>query len=291
MRAPIGTLLAVGLLFGSGITAWAAAASQPAADRPATTQVVILGTLHGAHTTNPNYTGKTLRDITLALKPAAVLIELPPAIGGRPTVVNGRAPKDWGSAEIIAANEVANALKVDVIPFDRANRNELYKETRYAARQQAASQRFFAWLDAQSRKEPKSVSVRTLKLLQDASGRQKQLDDKSGPEVINSASYDMLIATKHTLSQDLIPRVLAAAGEREVAGEFAFIRDEWQVRNDAMAENIVATARKFPGKRLVILTGSEHRYKLRDLLSKAPEVELKEFYDLPEGAASTRPAK
>jgi len=47
------------------------------------------------------------------------------------------------------------------------------------------------------------------------------------------------------------------------------------------ARYIQEIARCFAGKRLVVLAGSEHRYVLRELLAKSPEVELKEFYEVP----------
>ena len=85
------------------------------------------------------------------------------------------------------------------------------------------------------------------------------------------------------------PKLLMAAGERELAEEFLFVSDEWQERNQIMARHIRETACKFPGKRLVVLAGAEHRYILRELLAKAPEVELKEFYEVPEWTGATPP--
>ena len=84
-------------------------------------------------------------------------------------------------------------------------------------------------------------------------------------------------------------KLLAAAGERELAEEFLFVNDEWQERNQIMARHIREVACKFAGKRLVVLAGAEHRHILRELLAKAPEVELKEFYEVPEWTGATPP--
>ncbi len=63
------------------------------APAPIPTQVIILGTLHGSHEANTNYSLEVLRKIIVAVKPAAILVEQPPESGGRPTVRDGRATK------------------------------------------------------------------------------------------------------------------------------------------------------------------------------------------------------
>lgn len=285
------TLVSTILAFGCVTPLWAATTSQPAsAPAIAPAQVVILGTLHGGHDSNPSYSTDTLRDIILAMKPAAILLELPPQIGTRQTVENGRVIQNYMGNEAKACNQAADALGVNVIPFDREGRNEYYRQTNYFARQKDANEGYRNWLQAQSKKAPDSPPVRALQLLGDALGNQRKLDARSGPEKINSAAYDMIIATKHQIMFGMIPTVLAAAGRRELSGEFRYLAEEWQVRNAAMARNIASAARQFPGKRLVVVTGSEHRYILRDLLAKAPEAELKEFYEVAEWTG-TRPAQ
>jgi hypothetical protein len=66
----------------------------------------------------------------------------------------------------------------------------------------------------------------------------------------------------------------------DLAAEFAFFRDEWQQRNQIMANKVASTARKHLSKRIVVLCGSEHRYILRELLSRQDAVCLKEFYEV-----------
>ena len=60
-----------------------AARPQTNAAAPASvaTQVIILGTLHGGHKANTNYSLDILRDVIVAMKPSAILVELPPEIG------------------------------------------------------------------------------------------------------------------------------------------------------------------------------------------------------------------
>jgi hypothetical protein len=47
-----------------------------------------------------------------------------------------------------------------------------------------------------------------------------------------------------------------------------------------MVQNILKAAQAYPGKRLCVLTGCEHRYILRDLLKDIPSIEVKEYWEL-----------
>jgi len=59
-----------------------------------------------------------------------------------------------------------------------------------------------------------------------------------------------------------------------------YARDWWHERNTVMAENIMKAAKACDGRRLVIMTGSVHRYILRDLLKKQGSIALKEFWEV-----------
>jgi hypothetical protein len=280
----VAVLLATGCLTARPQTNAAATASVP-------TQVIILGTLHGFHKANTNYSLDVLRNVIVAMKPSAILVELPPEIGGWPTVHNGCVTKGLDVEEGTAENLAADALGVNIIPYDRKGRNEIYQRTRYFPRQIAASERLQNWLEVQTQKEPSSIQVLTLRLLSDAAATQSRFNGSGGPELINSPAYDMVIATKHGINYGIVPKLLVASGEQELSKEFLFLADQWEERNQTMARNILEIARKFAGKRLVVLTGSEHRYLLRELLAKAPELELKEFYQVPGWTESARPTQ
>lgn len=249
-------------------------------------QIVIIGTLHGYHKSNPKYSIDILRRIIVALDPTAILFEMPPTIGGQPTVKNDRIPKQFAGNENTAANLAAEALGVPLIPYDREGRNEFYKKTRFFDRAKHAYERLRGWTEQQDKKDPESVEVLTTRVLyESAKESQVYLIRSAGPEIINSSAFDMIILNKHCIQLKIWPKMLAALGERELAGEFLFFRDEWETRNQIMADNIIGIAQKHVGKRLVVLCGAEHRYILRDLLDKATGVTLKEFYEIPGWAA------
>lgn len=63
---------------------------------------------------------------------------------------------------------------------------------------------------------------------------------------------------------------------KSLQDELHFVRHEWQHRNEAMADNIVAWARQYRSKRIVVVVGVEHRHFLRDRTGLA----LKEYWQL-----------
>jgi hypothetical protein len=253
------------------------------------TQVVLLGTQHGAHKTSANYSLEVLRRVLVTIKPAAILIEQPPEMGGQPTVLNGRATNPGGSVECTMANLAADELDIEVISYDREGRNELYQKTRYFARQQVAWEKLEKWLKEQKRTAPDSIPVLAERFAADAISNQARFDG-CGPELINSPAYDAVIIAKHHMLFNLRPRLLKTIGEKELAEEFRFVGEEWQERNEIMARNIRQIATRFPGKRLVVMTGAEHRYILQELLGNEPALNLLEFYETPEWTGAKPPA-
>jgi len=57
--------------------------------------------------------------------------------------------------------------------------------------------------------------------------------------------------------------------------------DFWDLRNKTMAKNIIAYTKKYPGKKIIVLTGYYHRYYLLEELKKSgnKKFEIKEFYE------------
>lgn len=57
--------------------------------------------------------------------------------------------------------------------------------------------------------------------------------------------------------------------------------DFWDLRNKTMAKNIIAYSKKYPNKKIVVLTGYFHRYYLLEELKKTKNKKfvIKEFYE------------
>jgi hypothetical protein len=245
------------------------------------TEIVLLGTLHGVHQQNARYSLEILRDLIVQLKPAAILIELPPTIGGQPTIEKQRITGRFRTNENWSANTAADVLQIPVIAYDREGRNEFYQETKYFDRQKQLSRRIDAWLGATDNQQSAPAETAILGPLSgNASRSQRYFDLHSGPEIINSEGYDRLIRLKHFLIEELMPQLSTRVPPlRDLTVELAFFRDEWHERNQIMEDNVAKQAKKYPARRIVVLCGSEHRYILRDLLSTQHDIVLSEFYE------------
>ena len=98
------------------------------------TQVVIIGTLHGRHTTSAHYSVDVLKRILEDLSPAAILVELPRAWVDEHGRVAPSVLKGADCPETPATNEVAVKLGVRQIAFDRPDRQENFRNTETVAR-------------------------------------------------------------------------------------------------------------------------------------------------------------
>jgi len=70
---------------------------------------------------------------------------------------------------------------------------------------------------------------------------------------------------------------------REFRAFYQVNEQYWDIRNQAMARNIARYAALYPGRRLVVLSGFNHRYYLRrELLKRAAKLHfrLRELADL-----------
>ncbi len=103
----------------------------------------------------------------------------------------------------------------------------------------------------------------------------------AGPEIINSVGYDLIVQSKQEDWYEVYPLLISAVPKMKgLISKFNFFSNQWKERNKIMAENIVEAAHKNPSRRIVVLCGSEHRYMLRNLLSKQEDLTLKEYYEV-----------
>jgi tetratricopeptide (TPR) repeat protein len=254
-----------------------APADEAAAERRPT-EVVIIGTLHGAHETNRNYNERTLRNILLALEPDAICVELYSTFFNPDGSYREEVMLDHpeGRAEVAAAE----AMDIPLLPFDREGRNERYQETRYFKRLRSANEAIQRWIERMGTEEPDSLPPKVVALAYHIGGSQSQFNASGTAELVNSEAFDGVIRAKRGLA-DLIEMLMRPYPEcQEAAKDLDFIEEEWRERNTIMADNITRIASRFPGGRIAVMTGAEHRHMLRDLLSEREGIALKEFWEI-----------
>jgi len=247
------------------------------------TQVVIIGTIHSRHYSNPKYSPDILKQIILSLKPDVILNELPLSLvdpNGRPLEgIRGKGNPD--GPECWAADDAAMELGIKQIPFDRPDRQENFKKTNYFERNKRSKELMNKWGEQTFREDPNSLDIKIAHLMSYAGQAEDQLFMNSGPEIINSETHDSVIRIKHSLWHDIMPAIWKKyPGWETLVDDSCFEKQQWEDRNRIMVNNIVKAAKEYAGKRLVVVTGATHRYILRDLLKNEPAVELKEYWEI-----------
>jgi hypothetical protein len=116
-------------------------------------------------------------------------------------------------------------------------------------------------------------------LLETAVNTQRLLHMYASAELANSEAYDGVVRMKHSLWFGILPALMKKHSGYDIEEDARIVSREWAERNRIMADNIAAIVRQLPGKRVVVCTGTEHRYMLRDLLSQKRGVEVKEFWE------------
>ncbi len=121
---------------------------------------------------------------------------------------------------------------------------------------------------------------------------QQYFHDSPSPMFINSDVLDSLMYLKHVRTYEVLVPIFEKNPDftPELADDLKFIYQEWAERNEIMAANIEKAARKFPGGRLAVTTGYEHRYILRDLLKDREGIVLKEYWQVTDVDLSNVPA-
>ncbi|MEI2271684.1 hypothetical protein OHD16_05980 [Sphingobacterium sp. ML3W] len=104
---------------------------------------------------------------------------------------------------------------------------------------------------------------------------------KTDIKTLNSVAFETLNRYRQTLQHHEIPKIANSEvifGEKYIVkpnGQKISYRDGyqlwcnfWDLRNNTMAINIIKNANKYSGKKIVVLTGVQHKYYLKELLDK-----------------------
>jgi len=261
-----------------------AAAGVPAAARAQTAgapaEVVVIGTVHSP---TPAYSGDSLLAILERLRPAVILVELDSTFFDD----SSRLRPEFRaiSMENAAASRYAERTGTPLWPYDVAGRNQEYERHDYFNRQRQMSQAI-GRLDGQHGLGPEAQGLLReldeVSALRDAIGADR-------PRVINSAAADSTIRLKQRYGYEGLARVIALTPAlAEFTDFWGWAAAFWDRRNQAMRANIVRAAGRYPGRRIVVICGYEHRYYLRTLLREddaAGRLGLREYWEY--GAGET----
>ncbi len=244
------------------------------------TEIIVLGTIHSAHNENEHYSPDRLREILLALRPAAFCVELYSKFFDEDGTIRQEFVENSDCPEVCVATDAANELGVRQIPFDIEGRNEFFEQTGYFQREKRCSKLTNEWYENLRAREPDCVEVLVAELTAAACASQHYMTRHCPPEVINSEDLDEIIEIRHR-GADFMASVCGRDPALAECKEFhRLASDYWQERNRVMADNIARIASDFQRGMLVVVTGCEHRRELRKLLPEKPAIVLREFWEV-----------
>jgi hypothetical protein len=250
-------------------------------DKPPCCEIVLIGSLKERHRELRTYSPEMLRDIVIACRPGAILIDMPPQGANESAPVSLDTLRRTPSLppDVHACAQAAQSLHVDLLAVDIAEKEEHLEEIRYFDRLDQAHSKTREWMDwLAERRNPDKVALGVAKM---TAHLLKSCSLYVSPPTVNFAGYDAITRDKYFLCFEMIPALLDSYEDfAAVAGEWRFLAGEWADRNRAIATRILAIARKRPGQRLAVVVHAERRYALRDLIEKEPDIVMKEYWEV-----------
>ncbi|MFT7668439.1 MAG: hypothetical protein ACI8X5_001132 [Planctomycetota bacterium] len=222
-------------------------------------EVIVIGTEHRAHLGNEVYTLESLEQILRRADPRYVLCEIPP----------DRFDHAWKG--FVRSGEVSEP-RVMLYPEFTEVLFPMALEGRY--RMIPCS----AWTESMAKrrrllleqwKTTRSADTRKVDDAQEKGNRQLEkegLDDD--PLAIHTARFDELVAESMVPYEELFSRDLGAGGWTQInLAHYTLISEAL----DEISGN---------GQRVIVMFGSQHKYRLRELLAQRDDIKLLRLGDL-----------
>lgn len=240
------------------------------------TELCLVGTKHEPCA---YFNSDSVHVILSRVRPDVVLMELDSSFFDRNFRFDlERYPDLLSTNETIAAHRYQQERGVDLRPFEITGRNEWYREHRYFERQDSMWRDALALYraDKLSRKDREDMEL----ILQVMNYNDMQF---ASPRDMNSSmTMGYLTLREYILYQKLVSIV---ESEPQLGRWRDFVRiwsSRWYERNGVMAANIRRMAEAYPGKRLLVLVGLEHKPGLLKLLNACDGIVLKEYWEFQE---------
>ncbi|MDR0754835.1 MAG: DUF5694 domain-containing protein [Prevotellaceae bacterium] len=219
--------------------------------RKETTQALVIGTIHAGHSDNPNYSYQDLVNILGTYNPAAICVEIPPSYFRKESYL-----KEMMIASIYGFDNNKKVYPVDwwSDTDDRAERAK-YKQTD----------------DYKVKEQEYDSLVAANAIMQDFTEKYGSLDslwnaNQMGYAFFNGKEYNDYIREMYTA-------VISVFGD-------GCMNLSSEKRNAKMMEMIDSAIAENKGKRVIILTGAEHKYYFDIALSQRKDVRLVDFAEI-----------
>ncbi len=223
----------------------------PLPGHPAPTPVLVVGTIHNNHAANPNYSYEHIVQILARFHPDVVCVEIRPADFRKVAYLT----------EMMVATTYAFERGLKVYPID-------WWDDKVPAREERAAYEKTSEYATKSAREKQLIAESAVaKRFIAAYGEdeRRQMQDR-GLEFFNGADYNGYVAETYRISM-------------AVYGDHA-MNLYYETRNRNMSDLIGKAIAENPGKKIVVLSGAEHKHYFDRSLASIPGVEVVRFESL-----------
>jgi hypothetical protein len=248
-------------------------ATLPPAD---STEVVVLGTVHFP---TPAFTADSLYDALETLRPDLILFEidstrLTQVLGPPPLAQRLRRALGWEGTpnEPLAVAKYQHRHPAALVrPYEWGRRDQFHRQHGILSTPDLVFSKLKTLRDA-GQLTPRQR--RTLATYDSLTARLNALGGTQSLAALNSAAADSLAQRRQNSQYHQLKTIVDENEDlREFRAFYEVNERYWDIRNRAMTRNIVRYAALYPGRRLVVLCGFNHRYYLRrELLKQEPKL-------------------
>lgn len=215
------------------------------------TEVLVVGTIHGSHRSNPNYSFQDFLNILGTFDPDVICVEIPPSYFRKRSYL----------LEMMIGTIYGFDNDKDVYPIDwwtpgndRARRSEYMKTDEYKAKEKQADE-----------------MEKLNNIMQNFEREYGSMDDiwnnnKMGHAFFNGKDYNDYIKEMYAVS-------MAVYGDGPM-------NLSYETRNTKMMELIKEVINKHEGERIIVLTGAEHKHYFDIALLKQDNMEVLDFNNI-----------
>ena len=256
-----------------------------------TSVICILATVHQA---NPNYNADSIVAVLTSFQPDLILTEedsvlfetyhrgynqtlqkplfarLGRSFGfGRPEEIEGRAVRKY---------KISHPA-VDIRPFDYEGRNAFFENNNTFSKEDEVGNRL------ESLTNNHLLTQEQEKIWSEYENMNDTLNKLSNqtPYSINQQAYYDLTERRQDYQYNKVAEIVNSNDSlKEYRGFYKTNADFWDIRNKKMAEHITNFIRQYPSKRIMVLTGSMHKYYLlKELapLQDKSKFRLQEYFE------------
>lgn len=211
------------------------------------TEILVVGTIHGSHKTNPNYTFKDIVNILGTYEPDVICVEIPPSFFRKRSYLY----------EMMIASMYGFENDKKVYPIDWWSKGDRAEQKKYRKTE-----------DYEIKEQKIEELVKADSIMQSFKAK---YGGWSNVWKENNKSYNFYNGKE---CNDFVKQMYSIS--MSVYGD-SFMNLHYESRNGKMLELIDSAIVENKGKRIIILTGCEHKHYFDLVLSKRKDIEVIEF--------------